>query len=361
MKIIQNIWRSSATMGKEASEAAKVLGALGASKGGRARNSVLTDEEKSEIGRKAVQARWRKAGKEQPKDTSEQPAVDRSEEEVSPTPQMPFSMFRGHLTIGDVELECHVLNDLRRVLTQREMVRILSGGRESGDLGRYITRHPLYGADRTPGPMIQFVVSGAARSVAFGYEATVLIDICDRYLQARDLGLLRAGQMKLAAQAEIVIRACAKVGIIALIDEATGYQKVREKNALQLKLQAFVADEIQEWARVFPPSFWIELARIEGVRYDPRSRPLRWGKYIMAFVYDAIDENVGAWLRSNNPNPRFLQNHHQWLKKFGREKVVEQITKVVTIMQLCDNMQQFKAKFAHLFRRSPLQLEFDWM
>jgi hypothetical protein len=82
-----------------------------------------------------------------------------------------------------------------------------------------------------------------------------------------------------------------------LIDEATGYQKIREKNALQVKLQAFIADELQDWALMFPEEFWLELARLEGVHYSARSRPLRWGKYIMLFVYDAIDGDVGKELR----------------------------------------------------------------
>lgn len=111
-------------------------------------------------------------------------------------------------------------------------------------------------------------------------------------------------------------------GIIALIDEATGYQKVRARNALQVKLQAFIADELQEWAVMFPESFWIELARLEGVRYPARSRPLRWGKYVMLFVYDAIDEDVGRQLRKKNPNPRFLRNHHQNLSANPAVRVV---------------------------------------
>jgi hypothetical protein len=65
-------------------------------------------------------------------------------------------------------------------------------------------------------------------------------------------------------------RACAKIGIIALADEATGFQQFRQKQALQLKLQAFIAEDLQEWARMFPDDFWYELARLEGVRYSPR-------------------------------------------------------------------------------------------
>ncbi|HKC01396.1 MAG TPA: P63C domain-containing protein [Terriglobales bacterium] len=131
------------------------------------------------------------------------------------------------------------------------------------------------------------------------------------------------------------------------------------KNALQLKLQAFIAEELQEWARMFPQEFWFELARLEGIHYSPRSRPLRWGKYIMAFVYDAIDKDVGKELRKKNPHPKHGRNHHQWLKEFGKEKLIGQIQSVITIMKLCDNMEDFRSKFTRVFKKSPVQISFD--
>jgi thiaminase len=160
--------------------------------------------------------------------------------------------------------------------------------------------------------------------------------------------------------AETIVRACAKVGIVALIDEATGYQEVRAKRALQLKLQAFIAEDMQEWAKMFPDEFWLELARLEGVRYSPRNRPLRWGKYVMAFVYDAVDGDVGKKLRSINPDPAHGHNHHQWLKDYGREKVNNQIQQVIAIMKLCDDMHDFRKKFDRVFRKAVgEQLEID--
>jgi hypothetical protein len=81
----------------------------------------------------------------------------------------------------------------------------------------------------------------------------------------------------------------------------------------------------------------------------------------MLFVYDAIDGDVGKELRKKNPNPHFLQNHHQWLKQFGRDKVHDQIQRVITIMKLCTNMNEFREKFAYVFRKSAIQLSlFDF-
>ena len=200
--------------------------------------------------------------------------------------------------------------------------------------------------------------------VAIGLDPTLLIEICDGYLDARAQKLLKPNQQHLARVAEVIVRACAKVGIIALIDEATGYQEIREKNALQLKLQAFIAEELQEWAKMFPDEFWYELARLEGVHYSPRSRPLRWGKYVMAFVYDAVDGNgqVGHELRRINPHPRHGLNHHQWLREFGRDKVHDQLERVIAIMKSCDSMAEFRKRFEKVFSKT-YQLELfdiDW-
>jgi P63C domain len=337
------------------------LSALNASRGGHARASVLTPEQRSTIAREAVRARWIKAGKL--KDIQPEPKKKRTGRQVSPpaAPTLPFSMFRGKVHFGNLELDCHVLNDDRRVFTQGEMVHAITGGTESSNLARYLGANPLISDDLSGGP-IRFQIPGNPQ-IAIGSEATLLIEICERYLDAHDQGLLRQSQQKLAKNAAIIVRACAKLGIIGLIDEATGYQKVRARNALQIKLQAFIADDLQDWAVMFPEEFWIELARLEGVHYSPRNRPLRWGKYVMLFVYDAIDGDVGKELRKKNPNPHFLQNHHQWLKKFGRDKVHDQIERVITIMKLCNQMDDFREKFARVFKKSPVQLsfaDFDW-
>ena len=341
----------------KAKQLAQEFARLGAKKGGIARSNVLTPAERSEIARNAVRTRWAKEGKL--KNNQTERSIQQDEQQIiekKTDSAVPYSMFRGTLKIGSLELECHVLNDFRRVFTQREVVRVLSGGRESGNLGAYFDRNPLINKKVFLGAAFQFKVP-TNPTLANAYEATLLVDICDKYLEAWDKGLLRPSQKKLVDQAGIVIRSCAKVGIIALIDEATGYQVHRAKNALQLKLQAFIADEMQEWARMFPEEFWFELARLEGIRYSPRSRPLRWGRYVMMFVYDAIDKDVGKALREKNPNPHFLQNHHQWLKQFGRDKVNNQIQRVITVMKLCNGMDDFRKKFAKVFDRAGYQFD----
>jgi hypothetical protein len=344
------------------SKAAKQLSDLGAAKGGQARANVLTPERRSEIARKAVAARWENAGKTKVEQVSGV-AVRRAETRTDAIIALPLALFPGRLTIADAEFQCYVLDTGKRVLSQREVVRALTG-QIKGDLGRYLESQnlkPFIDGKIVADQTIQFSIPGNPVT-SNGYEATLLLDICDAYLKARLEGALAPNQLHLAKQAEIITRACAKIGIIALIDEVTGYGAFKKKQEYQLKLQAFIAEDMQDWARMFPDEFWYELARLEGIRYSARSRPLRWGKYIMAFVYDAVDADVGKELRAKNPDPHYKQNHHQWLKEFGRDKVHDQITRVVTIMKLCNNMEDFRKHFAKVFKKTAIsnQLTFGW-
>ncbi len=336
--------------------------ASNAAKGGRARASVLTDDQRKAIARAAAQARWGvKDANQQASESLDWRGKTKKTRQIDDV--LPIALFPGKLTIGNSVFSVYVLDNGKRVMAQREVVRILTG-HVKGDLTAYLksqSLRPYVDADSITEQTIQFSIPGTQYK-GNGYEATLLLDICDAYLRAREANALAPNQHDLAKQAEIITRACAKVGIIALIDEATGYQAFRKKQELQLKLQAFIAEDLQEWALMFPHEFWFELARLEGIHYSPRSRPLRWGRYIMAFVYDAVDGDVGKELRKKNPDPHFKQNHHQWLKEFGKQKVHDQIERVITIMKLCDDMTDFKEKFAKVFRKSAIsdQLTFGW-
>jgi hypothetical protein len=344
-------------------EAAKALSSLGASKGGRARATLLTPEQRKAISRKAIQTRWAKAkgiSLDQQEQVSESPDQPEDEQPIVAGDGLPIALFPGKLQIGAEKFAVYVLDNQKRVMVQREVVRALTGNVKGG-LERYLEATNLQeflNKEEILSQTIKFRIPGT-QFTATGYEATLLIEICDAYLRAREADVLAESQEDLAKQAEIILRASAKVGIIALIDEATGYTVYKKKQEYQLKLQAFIADELQDWAQMFPDEFWFELARLEGVHYSPRSRPLRWGKYVMMFVYDAVDGDVGKELRKKNPDPHFLKNHHQWLKKFGRDKVHDQITRVITIMKLCHDMNEFRQKFSKLFKKTN-QMQFGF-
>lgn len=335
-------------------EAARALSGRGAAMGGKARAESLPASERQEIARRAATARWAKAGKGNIEVVEEHDFLASLTRRAAAT-EKPYSMFRGVLPIGEVELQCHVLNDGRRVLTQREVVRAISGGRVSGS---YLQNIPGFDVASLPSRVIHFT-DPAGPQINHGFEATLLIEICEAYLKARDRndGSLKPNQENIARAADLIVRACARVGIEALIDEATGYQEVRAKNALQVKLQLFIAEQMGDWIKRFPDEFWLQLARLEGVKYSAQRRPWRWGKYVMRFVYDAIDPDVSKRLSEINPDPARGHNHHQHLTKFGQKELNDHLQQVIAVMRLCNDMDDFRRKFPRAFPTGPVQLE----
>jgi len=340
---------------------AKALSKIGASKGGKARASVLTPEQRKEIAVNAVRTRWAKTKgipiAEVGQQVTNSPGENQSH--LILKNDSPISLFQGELELGGVKFFCHVLDDGKRVIAQREVVRALTG-KVAGNLKAYIGTSNIreyINIEKIENETIIFRIPGTQYE-AIGYEATLLIEICDAYLKARESVELTPTQQLLAKQAEIIVRACAKIGIIALIDEATGFQKVRAQNALRLKIQAFISEDLQEWVRMFPEDFFIQLARLENVHYSPRNRPIRWGKYVLAFVYAAVDKDVAKELKKRIPNPQHGRNLHQLLKEYGKEKVIAQIYQVLGIMKTCRDMDEFKQKFDYIFKEAPLQSEF---
>ncbi len=263
------------------------------------------------------------------------------------------------LKIGSVEIPCYVLSDDRRVLHQRGMVKALGmsrGGssRGGGDRLAYFTAQKalepfvsseLIAVTRDP---IKFITP--LGNMAYGYEATVLADICDAILAARKAGLLQQQQEHIAAQAEILVRGFARVGIIALVDEATGFQKDRAKDALAQILQAFIAAELQPWLRTFPSDFYQEMFRLRELPYPVTSvkRPQYFGVLTNNIVYDRLAPGVREELQKGvprNENGRPTAKYFQKLtQNTGYPKLREHLGSVVTLMKLSDSWVDFMRK-----------------
>ncbi len=161
------------------SELFSELSKLGAAKGGRARANVLTPEERSEIARNAVQTRWAKAKVDQPKTAVEQvsndPARPAKGAILRNPAGLPIELFKGELTMGNVTFPVYVLDNGKRVMAQREVVRALTG-QLRGDILRYIGSASL--ADFIDSRTIleqtmRFAISGT-QLTGVGYEATLL-------------------------------------------------------------------------------------------------------------------------------------------------------------------------------------------
>jgi len=181
---------------------------------------------------------------------------------------------------------------------------------------------------------------------AFGYKAEFFPQVCDVYLQARDAGALVQSQMHVAQQADLLVRSLARVGIVALVDEATGYQLDRGHDALRLLLEKYIAEGLQKWIQMFPDSFFAELDRLyDNAPTTPRSRPQYYGRFINKYVYDPIEHGyVKSKLDELNitDEGKRRARFHQWLTGEGRTILTRQIGKVEGIMEMCDDIEHFK-------------------
>ena len=273
---------------------------------------------------------------------------------------------KGKLSILDIELECAVLEDKTRVLSERATTKALGGKRggshwrrkkagEGTDLPVYISAKNLIGfidedlkkALLNP---IEYKASGG-NVIGHGIEASTLPRICEVYLKARDAGALLPTQVHIAEQADMLIRAFAKVGIIALIDEATGYQKEREKNELERLLSVYLTDERLRWAKKFPDSFYKEIYRLNKWPWppiNPSKRPGIVGIYTNDIVYERLPIGVLDKLKELNPaddgTHRRKYKHHQFLSTdIGQPDLQAHILQVVALMRASTSWKGFLA------------------
>ncbi len=135
---------------KKASSAGRELGRLGAKKGGKARARSLTPAERSEIARRAVQARWAKSGR----------VVAAPTGVPTPVGGEVRSLYRGPLSIAGFEFEAHVLSDGRRVLDRSAVVEAFTGGTDPAGLDRALGKLPETGRRLLPVPTVSFRVPG---------------------------------------------------------------------------------------------------------------------------------------------------------------------------------------------------------
>lgn len=193
--------------------------------------------------------------------------------------------------------------------------------------------------------------AGGAQENTYGYEATILIEICNKILEAREAGLLTENDKIIAKNAEIIIRSVARVGIIALVDEATGYEKIREKDELQKLLRAFISEELRPWQKRFPEEFYKQIFRLRNWDYPKagNERPKIVGKYTNKYIYEELSVDVLEELKRKNPinekgNRKY--RHHQWLtENIGNSALEKQIVKITTLMQAAESWEEFERLF----------------
>jgi P63C domain len=320
----------------------------GRAKGGVARAAALSDERRKQIASEAAAARWNK--------------------------DMPYATHEGSIRIGDIEIACAVLNTGQRVLTQSAFMVALGRARQAkgrqyykGDvnLPAFLTAQNLKPfiskALEVTSSQIEFRPKNGGR--AFGYADELLPEVCDVFIKADRANVLTHNQRRMADHAHIIMKGLANTGIAGLIDEATGYQEVRDKHALQAILDAFLRKELAAWAKRFPDEFYQHIFRLRGWQWKGRAKnpPQVVASYTKDIVYARLAPHILEELERRNPieNGRRRNKHHQWLTDdVGHPALAQHLHAVVTLMRVSKTWAQFKNMLdvAHPKRGDTLQL-----
>jgi hypothetical protein len=329
--------------------------ATGRAQGGKARAASLSRDERVTIARRAALSRW----------TEDLP------EAICGSPDRP-------LRIGDMAIQCYVLENGVRVLTQADFLEALGRHRKANVRGEGAEgRLPAILQGKALAPYLTDELIEAATPITFrtpsgsrasGYSAEVLPMVCEVYLKARDDEALPYNQEHVARQADILMRGLAHVGIIALVDEATGYQELREKNSLAAILEAFIDKELQPWISTFPGDYYREIFRLRGLEYlrDSVKRPQYFGWITNDIVYRRLAPGVLEELRNVTPRTETGRRKHKYFQRLtsnvGYPKLREHLGSVVTLMKLSTDWDQFIRNLDRIHPRYndtlPLPLEF---
>jgi hypothetical protein len=325
------------------------------SKGGRARADKLSKDETREIASAGGRARQEKV------------------KQLTKIGELPKATHQGKMTVGALELDCYVLADGRRLFHKRGMARAL--GMRSGGGNVFLRAIQRKGLGSEIGASLlgkienPIIFKPLTQDLGHGYDAAVLVDICKAIIRADDAGKLHSTQKSLADQAEILLHAFAKVGVTALIDEATGFQQVRDPAALRLLVQQYIEEEKREWEKQFPDDYYDDLNRIYGSKRLTttgsgaviQNRPQHFAKFTRAYVYHPL-ENGAVLEELDRINPKIDKKgtrrarFHQHLSEgYGIEKLKRQVGEIMTLLKVSDTIGQFKRLFGRRFPRVGMQ------
>ncbi len=332
-----------------------------ASIGGKARAASLSTEQKKAIARRAADARW---------------GAD-----------LPQASHDGPLPIGDAVLTAAVLPNGKRLLSQGTVLEAIGRSPRpkagTGVLGAvdglpsflqaevlkpFITEELMQST--TP---IVFRLRNGARTA--GYDAMLLPMVCEVYLKFRDHltdqianseGPEKKASKALLKRYQHIIDACdkltrglAKRGIIALVDDATGYHDDKMRQEIDRSIKIYVAPSLAPWVQKFPHEFFRQAYRLLGWEYKPnqtRHSPYM-GKFINKYVFDALPPGVLDELKRRLPkNEHGNRRARLWQLlsvDTGIPHLDRQLTADLTLMQISDTKSQFEEHWDRLFGRQP--------
>ncbi|MFV4725584.1 P63C domain-containing protein, partial [Mycobacterium tuberculosis] len=179
--------------------------------------------------------------------------------------------------------------------------------------------------------------------------------ICRGYVQALYEGAaLTDRQREIAIKCAVLTAGLTRTGLDALIDEATGYQYERAEDALQVKLRAFIAEELRAWEKTFPDELWEEFGRLTKWKGALHSRPKWWGKLVIELIYDTLDPDVAEYLKANKPE-QGVHWHRQLTANLGVRQLVSRCYEIIGMAKTCDDIHELRQTVAEHYGNKPVQ------
>lgn len=292
--------------------------------------------------------------------------------------EVPVAIVKGKMSIADVEIDCVVLADETRLISDRGVSKAMGtkrGGshwlrkKEDGalNLPPYLSANNL--RPFIPNDLIYILThpvqykATKSGAIGNGLLATAFPKVLRVWQEAYDAGALKPVQYHIGQQAKRLLEGLDEVAIVALIDEATGYQEIRRHDALQQILSAYVLPEHRPYLQSVPKEFFDELYRVYGWERRADNRGPRYaGKLLRQLIYEQLPEPVLPQLDKENPtdsNYQRKRKHFQHLTvDVGKNHLQSQLAGVMALLRAspAKNPEAFKT----LFRRAyGDQMEFD--
>jgi hypothetical protein len=267
------------------------------------------------------------------------------------------------MRIGQWIVQCHVLDDERRIISQSDFSEILELDGKVSERGAQVAS--LLGHRAMASESISRLIEAlrqpvvfrtASGSAASGFEGALVVDYCHAVLRARQQRLIGGPLIeRYCVAAENLLLSVSKVGIVALIDEATGYQHARPRKALQELLDRYLRHHWAAWAKRFPDDFYVEMFRLK--KWDWKGmkvqRPAVVGHYTNDLVYSRLAPAILDELRKRNPTDeqgRRKRRHHQWLTDdVGHPALSHHLHTVIAFMRASHDWAFFKRQMDRAF------------
>lgn len=323
------------------------------SKGGRSRAQALSSEKRSEIARKGAQAK----------------------RAIIEEGNLPTATHSAERELEGYLIPVHNLSDGSRVISERGFLAIIGARGRGSSSGHRLARiladpllKPFFSNNLLMAIEKPIRFLSANKILTNGYPDKVLNDFCIGFSKAKNSGALRTEvQLRYAMYCETLLYAFAEMGIAAWIDEATGFQKDRARDALHKILERYIADHWAKWAKTFPDEFYEQIYRLRNLPYDPDNvhRPGFIGRVTTDIVYSRLAPGVLEELERKNPVlpeiRRRQRKHFQWLTEdFGSPRLKEHLGKVIFLMSSHTKWDSFYRRLQRAAPKLHETAEFDF-